>query len=136
MLTKQPTFSGKCDFWRYAQNLKPFANKGIANRKRWKQESLRHRWICRRLRGVVEIQFNPHAPFLKQPFGNIDTIPVALAPKFQLGRRDIRLRGESQPSDLDLELGVNNWRWPQGKTPIRISAARHIRESVLLFSRV
>ena len=56
------------------------------------------------LGGVVEAQVPGDAPLLEQPFWDVDSIPVLLAPGAELKRRGIRIQRELQLLDPQFEF--------------------------------
>src|SRR5216683_2240159 len=72
--------------------------------------------------GVVEAQVHGDAPLLEQPFGDVDPIPVLLAPGAELDRGRIRLWRELQASHPQLELGGERRDGRHGTPPIWVAA--------------
>jgi hypothetical protein len=74
------------------------------------------------LGGGAEVWIYVEAPFRKQPFGDVDTIPVFLAPGVKLTRGGIQLWRELQVSDPQFELGGENRSGRNGAPPIGVAA--------------
>ncbi len=71
----------------------------------------------------AERWLHSHAPLLKEPFWDVEPIPILLAPDPQLSRRRIRFRRESQRPDPHFELSRESGsRW-NGTSPIGVSAS-------------
>ena len=79
------------------------------------------------LRGGGEVWIYGNVPLSKQPFWDVQPIPVLPAPPAQFGRVDIRVCGESQVPDLQFEFSRENWGGRNGTPPVGIAAfARYI----------
>ena len=72
--------------------------------------------------GTAEDCIYGDVPLLKEPFGDVDTIPVSLAPDAELTREGIHLYRELQLRDLQFEFSGSAGAGRNGTPPTGISA--------------
>ncbi len=72
--------------------------------------------------GGVDVEIYGDAPLLKEPFGDVDTIPILLAPGPELARRGIRSRRELQVPDPPFEFSGVSGSVQNGMAPIWVPA--------------
>ena len=88
------------------------------------------------LRGVAEGWIYGEAPCLKQPFWDVDTVPVLPAPGTQFRRRGIHLCRKVQLPDPQFEFSSERRGGRDGMSPIGISAfASHSWETAGITTR-
>jgi len=72
--------------------------------------------------GAAEDGIYGDAPLLKEPFGDVDSVPVLLAPDVEFTRRSIHLCREFQSHDLQLEFSGQRGSTWNGSPPIGVAA--------------
>ena len=72
--------------------------------------------------GGAEVQVDRDAPFFKQPFGDVASVPVVLAPVVQRLRAEVGLRGELQTPDLHFELRGQSGNMGHRLAPVGVAA--------------
>src|SRR6266704_2749054 len=86
----------------------------------------RSAWIAMNLSvlavGAAEDCVYGDVPLLKEPFGDVDTIPVSVAPDAELTRGGIHLCCELQLRDLQFEFSGECGSTRNGTPPIGIAA--------------
>lgn len=71
----------------------------------------------------VEGNIHNDVPLRKKPLGNVDSVPVFLAPAAQLLRKNVFLFAEPQATDFHLELSGGTWNAYEGLSPVGISTS-------------
>ena len=69
----------------------------------------------------VEVNIHYNVPLRKKPLGNVNSVPVFLAPAAQLLRKNVILFAEPQSADFHLELSGGTWSAYEGLSPVGIS---------------
>ena len=75
--------------------------------------------------GAGEEVVDGDPPFFEEPLGDVDTVPILLAPDAELARGGIRARREVQPPRLQLELGGEHGTGQDGTPSVRAAAFAH-----------
>ena len=69
----------------------------------------------------VEVNIYDNVPLREKPLGNVNSVPVCLAPAAQLLRKNVILSAEPQSADFHLELSGETWSAYEGLSPVGIS---------------
>ena len=79
-----------------------------------------------------EVHLDLHSPLGQQPFGNVDSVPITIAPELQLSRANVLRCLQSETCDLNIELSDQR-RDAKGRlAPIRIATFVHTHRSYYL----
>src|SRR6202022_3218833 len=83
------------------------------------------------LGGAAEVWIHGDVPRVKQPFWDVESVSVSLAPVAERLREDIGLWRQLQLPDLHFEFGRKIWSGLHETAPVRIAAhTSHNRENV------
>jgi hypothetical protein len=73
--------------------------------------------------GAGEEVVDHDAPFFEEPFGDVDTVSVLVAPDAELARRRVHQGREVQVLDLQFELGGYGPSGRNGTPPVGVAAS-------------